>query len=112
MEMPNILIPLCANNPALGIHWTVRRRPAGDLPRASVLSRKYVRNQSPTHGPRQGAFRREWPSLAKGRNAALAHVWGSPWARLDGRGLVLRSLDGDAACSALARLAAHPVQPR
>jgi hypothetical protein len=52
------------------------------------------------------------PALAKGRNAALAHVWGSHRAGLDGPAALLRSLELATASPALARLAAHPVQTR
>jgi hypothetical protein len=51
------------------------------------------------------------PVPAKARNVSLAHVRGSHRAGLDGRGLVLPSLDGDASGFALARLAHIPPGP-
>ena len=46
--------------------------------------------------------------IGKGRNAVLAHLWGSLRARLWDRAAALRSLEIALASPALARLAAQP----
>jgi len=62
--------------------------------------------------PRQGASRRQWRVLGKGRNAALVPWDGSLRARPGGRAAAPSSLELAMASPALARLAAHPAQSR
>ena len=91
----------------LVVSWQSARIPGGRS--TSTLMHKSVAPQSPSNGVKtrrvpRGIVR----SIAKGRNAVLAHLRGSLRARPWGRAAVLRSLELALASPALARLAARP----
>jgi len=78
----------------------------------SALHRKFTDHQSYPRQSRQDAFCRQWRTIGKGRNAALAAWDSSLRASLSGHAAALHSLELATVSPALVRLAAHPVQAR